>query len=115
MSRHSFCSRRLWTAVDTELPRDRRAECLRTTKARTTAAKACRLRDGNLETAVDDLSSHNKAAGTESAVERRVATVGQADALADAIGARRRFMFCLGTSGPMRPEETGRYALHGTR
>lgn len=38
--RASLRSPRLWTAVDTEFPREWRAERLRTTKAKTTAAKA---------------------------------------------------------------------------
>jgi integrase len=90
--------------------REWRAERLRTTKAKTTVAKAYRLLKGILETAVDDdLISRNpcriKGAGKESATERRVATVAQVDALADAIGIRWRLMVYLGAYGPMRPEE----------
>ncbi|MFD6325288.1 tyrosine-type recombinase/integrase [Streptomyces sp. NPDC058442] len=87
-----------------------RAERLRTTKAKTTVAKAYRLLKGILETAVDDdLITRNpcriKGAGKESAAERRIATVVQVDALADAIGIRWRLMVYLGAYGPMRPEE----------
>ncbi|MFF4715040.1 tyrosine-type recombinase/integrase [Streptomyces eurythermus] len=90
--------------------REWRAERLRTTKAKTTVAKAYRLLKGILETAVDDdLISRNpcriKGAGKESATERRIATVAQVDALADAIGIRWRLMVYLGAYGPMRPEE----------
>ncbi|MET8561689.1 tyrosine-type recombinase/integrase [Streptomyces flaveolus] len=90
--------------------REWRAERLRTTKAKTTVAKAYRLLKGILETAVDDdLISRNpcriKGAGKESASERRIATVAQVDALADAIGIRWRLMVYLGAYGPMRPEE----------
>jgi len=61
-------------------------------------------------TAVDDeLIQRNpcriKGAGKESAAERRIATVAQVDALADAIGIRWRLMVYLGAYGPMRPEE----------
>ena len=87
-----------------------RAERLRATGARTTVAKAYRLLKGIMETAVDDeLISRNpcriKGAGKESAAERRIATVVQVDALADAIGPRWRLMIYLGAYGPMRPEE----------
>jgi len=63
-----------------------------------------------METAVDDeLISRNpcriKGAGKEPAAERRIATVAQVDALADAIGIRWRLMVYLGAYGPMRPEE----------
>ncbi|MEU2303356.1 tyrosine-type recombinase/integrase [Streptomyces misionensis] len=90
--------------------REWRAERLRTTKAKTTVAKAYRLLKGILETAVDDdLISRNpcriKGAGKEAATERRIATVAQVDALADAIGIRWRLMVYLGAYGPMRPEE----------
>jgi hypothetical protein len=44
-------------------------------------------------------------AGKESAAERRIATVAQVDALAEAIGIRWRLMVCLGAYRPMRPEE----------
>ncbi|WP_420711895.1 tyrosine-type recombinase/integrase [Streptomyces sp. MMG1533] len=86
------------------------AERLRTTKAKTTVAKAYRLLKGIFETAVDDdLVSRNpcriKGAGKESAAERRIATVAQVDALAEAIGIRWRLMVHLGAYGPMRPEE----------
>ncbi len=62
-----------------------------------------------METAVDDeLISRNpcriKGAGKEKAAERRIATVGQADALAEAVGMRWRPMTYLGAYGPMRPE-----------
>ncbi|MDG9728255.1 tyrosine-type recombinase/integrase [Streptomyces sp. DH41] len=90
--------------------REWRAERLRTTAAKTTVAKSYRLLKGILETAVDDdLISRNpcriKGAGKESAAERRIATVTQVDALADAIGIRWRLMVYLGAYGPMRPEE----------
>ncbi|WP_329536812.1 site-specific integrase (plasmid) [Streptomyces sp. NBC_01450] len=90
--------------------REWRSERLRTTGAKTTVAKAYRLLKGIFETAVDDdLVSRNpcriKGAGKESAAERRVATVAQVDALADAIGIRWRLMVHLGAYGPMRPEE----------
>ncbi|MGW3234123.1 tyrosine-type recombinase/integrase [Streptomyces olivaceus] len=90
--------------------REWRAERLRTTGAKTTIAKAYRLLKGILETAVDDdLITRNpcriKGAGKESAAERRIATVGQVDALADAIGIRWKLMVYLGAYGPMRPEE----------
>ncbi|MGQ4479624.1 tyrosine-type recombinase/integrase [Streptomyces sp. SAS_276] len=86
------------------------AERLRTTQAKTTVAKAYRLLKGILETAVDDdLITRNpcriKGAGKESAAERRIATVAQVDALANAIGIRWRLMVYLGAYGPMRPEE----------
>lgn len=63
-----------------------------------------------MKTAVDDdLITRNpcriKGAGKESAAERRIATVAQVDALADAIGIRWRLMVYLGAYGPMRPEE----------
>ncbi len=90
--------------------REWRAERLRTTQAKTTVAKAYRLLKGILETAVDDdLITRNpcriKGAGRESAAERRIATVAQVDALANAIGIRWRLMVYLGAYGPMRPEE----------
>jgi integrase len=90
--------------------REWRAERLRTTGAKTTVAKAYRLLKSILETAVDDeLIQRNpcriKGAGKESAAERRIATVAQVDALADAIGIRWRLMVYLGAYGPMRPEE----------
>ncbi|WP_328670509.1 tyrosine-type recombinase/integrase [Streptomyces sp. NBC_00328] len=90
--------------------REWRAERLRTTQARTTVAKSYRLLKGIFETAVDDdLVGRNpcriKGAGKESAAERRIATVGQVDALANAIGIRWRLMVYLGAYGPMRPEE----------
>ncbi|MEV5987136.1 tyrosine-type recombinase/integrase [Streptomyces sp. NPDC052051] len=90
--------------------REWRAERLRATGAKTTVAKAYRLLKAILETAVDDeLISRNpcriKGAGKESAAERRIATVAQVDALADAIGIRWRLMVYLGAYGPMRPEE----------
>ncbi|MDT0571860.1 site-specific integrase [Streptomyces sp. DSM 3412] len=90
--------------------REWRAERLRATSAKTTVAKAYRLLKGIMETAVDDdLISRNpcriKGAGKESAAERRIATVVQVDALAEAIGIRWRLMVYLGAYGPMRPEE----------
>ncbi|MEU6824076.1 tyrosine-type recombinase/integrase [Streptomyces atriruber] len=90
--------------------REWRTERLRTTGAKTTTAKAYRLLKAIMETAVDDeLISRNpcriKGAGKEVAAERRIATVEQVDALADAIGPRWRFMIYLGAYGPMRPEE----------
>ncbi|MEU5595686.1 tyrosine-type recombinase/integrase [Streptomyces sp. NPDC020298] len=90
--------------------REWRAERLRVTEAKTTVAKAYRLLKGILETVVDDdLINRNpcriKGAGKESAAERRIATVAQVDALADAIGIRWRLMVYLGAYGPMRPEE----------
>lgn len=90
--------------------REWRAERLRTTGAKTTVAKAYRLLKSILETAVDDeLIQRNpcriKGAGKESAAERRIATVAQVDALADAIDIRWRLMVYLGAYGPMRPEE----------
>jgi integrase len=80
------------------------------TNAKATVAKAYRLLKGILETAVDDdLISRNpcriKGAGKESAAERRIATVAQVEALADAIGIRWRLMVYLGVYGPMRPEQ----------
>lgn len=90
--------------------REWRAERLRTTSAKTVVAKAYRLLKGIMETAVDDdLISRNpcriKGAGKEAATERRIATVAQVDALANAIGIRWRLMVYLGAYGPMRPEE----------
>ncbi|MEU9136243.1 tyrosine-type recombinase/integrase [Streptomyces sp. NPDC048404] len=90
--------------------REWRAERLRTTEAKTTVAKSYRLLKGIFETAVDDdLVGRNpcriKGAGKESAAERRIATVAQVDALANAIGIRWRLMVYLGAYGPMRPEE----------
>ncbi|MFG2023621.1 tyrosine-type recombinase/integrase [Streptomyces sp. NPDC048825] len=90
--------------------REWRAERLRTTGAKTVVAKAYRLLKGIMETAVDDdLISRNpcriKGAGKEAATERRIATVAQVDALANAIGIRWRLMVYLGAYGPMRPEE----------
>ncbi|MEU9339085.1 tyrosine-type recombinase/integrase [Streptomyces sp. NPDC048290] len=90
--------------------REWRAERLRATGAKTTVAKSYRLLKAIMETAVDDeLISRNpcriKGAGKESAAERRIATVAQIDALADAIGIRWRLMVYLGAYGPMRPEE----------
>ncbi|ALV50756.1 integrase [Streptomyces sp. 4F] len=86
------------------------AERLRITGARTITAKAYRLLKAVMETAVDDeLIQRNpcriKGAGKEKAAERRIATVAQVDALADAVGMRWRLMVYLGAYGPMRPEE----------
>ncbi|MDF3300800.1 tyrosine-type recombinase/integrase [Streptomyces tropicalis] len=90
--------------------REWRAERLRTTSAKTMTAKAYRLLKAVMETAVDDeLIQRNpcriKGAGKEKATERRIATVVQVDALANAVGMRWRLMVYLGAYGPMRPEE----------
>lgn len=90
--------------------REWRAEQLRVTGAKTMTAKACRFLKGVMETAVDDeLIQRNpcriKGAGKERAAERRIATVAQVDALAEAVGMRWRLMVHLGAYGPMRPEE----------
>ncbi|XMA37901.1 tyrosine-type recombinase/integrase [Streptomyces albogriseolus] len=90
--------------------REWRAERLRITGAKTITAKAYRLLKAIMETAVDDeLIPRNpcriKGAGKEKAAERRVATVAQVDALANAVGMRWRLMVYLGAYGPMRPEE----------
>ncbi|KPI04518.1 integrase family protein [Actinobacteria bacterium OK006] len=90
--------------------REWRAERLRVTEAKTITAKAYRLLKGIMETAVDDeLIQRNpcriKSAGKEKAAERRIATVAQVDALAEAVGMRWRLMVYLGAYGPMRPEE----------
>ncbi|MFF1472017.1 tyrosine-type recombinase/integrase [Streptomyces mirabilis] len=90
--------------------REWRAERLRVTGAKTITAKAYRLLKGIMETAVDDeLIQRNpcriKGAGKEKAAERRIATVAQVDALAEAVGMRWRLMVYLGAYGPMRPEE----------
>ncbi|MER8221455.1 tyrosine-type recombinase/integrase [Streptomyces sp. NPDC094143] len=90
--------------------REWRAERLRTTNAKTMTAKAYRLLKAIMETAVDDeLIQRNpcriKGAGKEKATERRIATVAQVDALANAVGMRWRLMVYLGAYGPMRPEE----------
>ncbi|WP_244788745.1 tyrosine-type recombinase/integrase [Streptomyces sp. BJ20] len=90
--------------------REWRAERLRITGAKTITAKAYRLLKAIMETAVDDeLIQRNpcriKGAGKEKAAERRIATVAQVDALANAVGMRWRLMVYLGAYGPMRPEE----------
>ncbi|WP_055565995.1 tyrosine-type recombinase/integrase [Streptomyces atriruber] len=90
--------------------REWRTERLRTTGAKTITAKAYRLLKAVMETAVDDdLIDRNpcriKGAGKEKAAERRIATVAQVDALAEAMGMRWRLMVYLGAYGPMRPEE----------
>ncbi|MFJ5150720.1 tyrosine-type recombinase/integrase [Streptomyces sp. NPDC088353] len=90
--------------------REWRAERLRSTNAKTMTAKAYRLLKAIMETAVDDeLIQRNpcriRGAGKEKAAERRIATVAQVDALADAVGMRWRLMVYLGAYGPMRPEE----------
>ncbi|MDN3268190.1 tyrosine-type recombinase/integrase [Streptomyces sp. MA15] len=90
--------------------REWRAERLRITGAKTITAKAYRLLRAIMETAVDDeLIPRNpcriKGAGKEKAAERRIATVAQVDALANAVGMRWRLMVYLGAYGPMRPEE----------
>lgn len=96
--------------ITAPLVREWRAERLRTTKAKTTIAKAYRLLKSIMETAVDDdLVKRNpcriKGAGKERAAERRIATVAQVDVLADNIGPRWRLMVYLGAYGPLRPEE----------
>ncbi|MFI6466732.1 tyrosine-type recombinase/integrase [Streptomyces sp. NPDC050538] len=96
--------------ITAPLIREWRAERLRTTKAKTTTAKAYRLLKSIMETAVDDdLIKRNpcriKGAGKEKAAERRIATVAQVDALADQLGPRWRLMVYLGAYGPLRPEE----------
>ena len=90
--------------------REWRAGRLRTTNAKTMTAKSYRLLKAIMETAVDDeLITRNpcriKGAGKEKAAERRIATVAQVDALAEAVGMRWRLMVYLGAYGPMRPEE----------
>lgn len=90
--------------------REWRTERLRATGAKTITAKAYRLLKAVMETAVDDeLIQRNpcriKGGGKEKAVERRIATVPQVDALANAVGMRWRLMVYLGAYGPMRPEE----------
>ncbi|MGP3753474.1 tyrosine-type recombinase/integrase [Streptomyces sp. IBSNAI001] len=87
-----------------------RTERLSSTGAATTVAKAYRLLKAIMGTAVDDeLIRRNpcriRGAGKESSAERQIATVGQVDALADALGPRWRLMVYLGAYGPMRPEE----------
>ncbi|AUH41629.1 tyrosine-type recombinase/integrase [Streptomyces sp. CMB-StM0423] len=86
-----------------------RAERLKVTGA-TTVAKSYRLLKAVMETAVEDeLIRRNpcriKGAGKESAAERPIATVGQVDALADAMGPRWRLMVYIAAFGPARPEE----------
>jgi integrase len=63
-----------------------------------------------METAVDDeLITRNpcriKGSGKERAAERRIATVAQVDAPAEAVGMRWRLMVYLGAYGPLRLEE----------
>ncbi|MFF0625049.1 tyrosine-type recombinase/integrase [Streptomyces sp. NPDC004296] len=87
-----------------------RTERLASTGAPTTVAKSYRLLKAVMETAVDDeLIRRNpcriRGAGKESSAERQIATVGQVDALANALGPRWRLMVFLGAYGPMRPEE----------
>ncbi|MFE6399825.1 site-specific integrase [Streptomyces alboflavus] len=96
--------------IDPPRVRAWRTERLRTTRAKTTVAKAYRLLKAIMETAADDeLIKRNpcriKGAGKEKAAERRIATVVQVDALADQIGPRWRLMVYLGAYGPLRPEE----------
>ncbi|MFI1510572.1 tyrosine-type recombinase/integrase [Streptomyces sp. NPDC020597] len=96
--------------ITAPLVREWRAERLRTSKAKTTIAKAYGLLKSIMETAVDDdLVKRNpcriKGAGKERAAERRIATVAQVDVLADNIGPRWRLMVYLGAYGPLRPEE----------
>ncbi|GAX58300.1 hypothetical protein SO3561_09872 [Streptomyces olivochromogenes] len=52
-----------------------------------------------------------KGAGKEKAAERRIATVAQVDALAEAVGARWRLVVHLGSYG--RRGGTGRASLRG--
>jgi integrase len=90
--------------------REWRAERLRTTGAKTTVAKSYRLLKGILETATDDeLIRRNpcriRGAGKERATERRVATVDQVDAVANAMGPRWMLMVYIAAYGPARPEE----------
>ncbi|MET8680933.1 tyrosine-type recombinase/integrase [Streptomyces sp. NPDC004647] len=90
--------------------REWRAARLAATGAATTVAKSYRLLKAIMETATDDeLIRRNpcriRGAGKESSAEREIATVGQVDALADAVGPRWRLMVYLGAYGPMRPEE----------
>jgi integrase len=90
--------------------REWRAERLRTTGAKTTVAKSYRLLKGILETATDDeLIRRNpcriRGAGKERATERRVATVAQVDAVANAMGPRWMLMVYIAAYGPARPEE----------
>ncbi|MGW7518728.1 tyrosine-type recombinase/integrase [Streptomyces sp. NPDC054796] len=87
-----------------------RTERLKTTGAKTTVAKSYRLLKAIMETATDDeLVRRNpcriKGAGKEKAAERRIATVPQVDAVADAIGPRWRLMVYIAAYGPARPEE----------
>lgn len=87
-----------------------RMERLKSTGAKTTVAKSYRLLKAVMETAVEDeLIRRNpcriKGAGKESAAERRVATVAQVDAIADAMGPRWRLMVYIAAYGPARPEE----------
>ncbi|WP_416970461.1 tyrosine-type recombinase/integrase [Streptomyces sp. 4F14] len=96
--------------ITAPLVRAWRTERLRTTKAKTTIAKAYRLLKAIMETATDDeLIKRNpcriKGAGKEKAAERRIATVPQVDEIADHIGPRWRLMVYLGAYGPLRPEE----------
>ncbi|MBO8189270.1 tyrosine-type recombinase/integrase [Streptomyces spirodelae] len=87
-----------------------RMERLKATGAKTTVAKSYQLLKAIMETAVEDeLIRRNpcriKGAGKESAAERRVATVAQVDAIADAMGPRWRLMVYIAAYGPARPEE----------
>ncbi|MFF0745183.1 tyrosine-type recombinase/integrase [Streptomyces sp. NPDC004111] len=98
--------------VEITAPRVRtwRTERLASTGAATTVAKSYRLLKAVMETAVDDeLIRRNpcriRGAGKEAAAERQIASVGQVDALADALGPRWRLMVFLGAYGPLRPEE----------
>ena len=73
-------------------------------------AKSYRLLKGILETATDDeLIRRNpcriRGAGKERATERRVATVAQVDAVANAMGPRWMLMVYIAAYGPARPEE----------
>ncbi len=86
-----------------------RAERLEAT-GDTTVAKAYRLLKGILQTAADDeLIRRNpcriKGAGKEEAEERPIATIGQVDGLADAMGPRWRLMVYLAAYASLRPEE----------
>ncbi|MBQ0864548.1 tyrosine-type recombinase/integrase [Streptomyces sp. RK75] len=102
----------VWDLDEITPPRVRawRTERLKTTDAKTTVAKSYRLLKAIMETAVDDeLIRRNpcriKGAGKEKAAERRVATVAQVDAIADAMGPRWRLMVYIAAYGPARPEE----------
>ena len=110
---HILPTFRAWDLDEITPPRVRswRAERLAATGAATTVAKAYRLLKAIFETAVEDeLIRRNpcriRGASRESAGERPIATVEQADALANAVGPRRRLMVYIAAYGPpARPEE----------